>query len=98
MHSGVSGGGAGACGAAGVMEGCREDEVGGDEGPGAHVLGFFLDPDGVLGGGIAREHGSQDVGWERVELLDSNDGGVGGLAPGAFGLEVVEDLSAAEEE
>src|SRR5215831_11220484 len=94
----VSGGGAGARGTAGVVQGSREEETGGDESPGAHVLGFFLDPDGVFGGGIGREQRSQDVCREGVELLESDDRGVGGFALGSFGLEVVEDFAAAEEE
>src|SRR5262249_58105191 len=79
-------------------QGSREEETGGDESPGAHVLGFFLDPDGVFGGGIGREQRSQDVCREGVELLESDDRGVGGFALGSFGLEVVEDFAAAEEE
>jgi hypothetical protein len=61
-------------------------------------LGFFLDPDGVLCVGIGREQRFQEVGWEGVKLLYSDDGGVGGFALLAGGLEVVVDLAAAEEE
>jgi len=61
-------------------------------------LGFFLDPDGVLGGGVGRGQGFQEVGWEGVELLQADDGGIRGFALFAFGLEVVKDLAAAEEE
>jgi len=102
VHIGIAGGWAGAGLAADVAEGGgrREQgaEAGLDKGPGAHVLGLFLDPGGVRLRGVGGGEGIEEFRGEGVELFESDDCSVGGFAFGAGGLEVVVDLAAAEDE
>jgi hypothetical protein len=67
-----------------------------DEVPGAHVLRLLLEPEDLLGVGVAREHRRHAVVGPRVELLDAGDGDgrAPGLLPGGDGLDA--DLAGRE--
>ena len=69
------------------------------EGPGAHVLGLFLDPDPLARGLVARQRAAQEVDRPGIELLDADDCNVALTAHfGAAGGQVVVNLAGAEQD
>src|SRR5258708_38704657 len=68
-----------------------------DEPPGAPVLGLPLAPH-HLGVGILRQPGAQPVDWERIELLDGQDGDVFDLALAPLRPKNEVDLAASPED
>ena len=77
---------------------CEASQQGHDIEEGAHVRGFFLDPDDLLGFGMLVERRFELGFGPGIELLEEDDAYAEVLAFGALDAEVVADLSAADEE